>query len=109
MGATENLIIACLVLLKEQQFLNNCAIEPEIKDLVNFLRKIGCNIKWVAERSLKIKGVKETKEIIYSVMFDRIEAGTYLIAAAITEGNLKIKNVIPSIIKTEIKILRKLE
>ena len=67
-------------MLKGTTFLNNCAIEPEIKDLVNFLRKLGCNIKWVAERSLKIKGVNETKEIIYTVMFDRIEASTYLIA-----------------------------
>ncbi len=106
-GATENLIIAASF-AKGTTFLNNCAIEPEIKDLVNFLRKLGCNIKWVAERSLKIKGVNETKEIIYTVMFDRIEASTYLIAAAITEGDLKIKNVIPSIIKTEIKILKKI-
>jgi len=106
-GATENLIIAsCLA--KGETILNNCAIEPEIKDLVNFLIKVGCNIKWVAKRSLKIIGVKRVNEASYSVMFDRIEAGTYLIAAAVTEGNLKIKNVIPNIIKTEIKILKKI-
>ena len=52
-----------------------------------------------------MKFVKDPK---YSVMFDRIEAGTYLIAAAITEGNLKIKNIIPKIIKTEINILKKI-
>ena len=106
-GATENLIIAAS-LAKGTTILSNCAIEPEIKDLVNFLIKIGCNIKWVSKRSLKIFGVKEISEITYSVMFDRIEAGTYLIAAAITEGNLKIKNIIPSIIKTEIAILKKI-
>ena len=106
-GATENLIIAgCLA--KGETILNNCAIEPEIKDLVNFLNKMGCNIKWIKKRSLKITGVNQTNETNYSVMFDRIEAGTYLIAAAVTEGNLKIKNIILDIIQTEIKILRKI-
>ena len=106
-GATENLIIAAC-LAKGTTILNNCAIEPEIKDLVNFLLKTGCNIKWLAKRSLKIIGVDQIKETKYSVMFDRIEAGTYLIAAAATEGSLKIKNVIPNILSTEIKILKKI-
>ena len=106
-GATENLIIASS-LAKGTTILSNCAIEPEIKDLVNFLINIGCNIKWIAKRSIKIVGVSEVKETNYSVMFDRIEAGTYLVAAAITEGNIKIKNVIPKIIKTEIDTLKKI-
>ena len=105
-GATENLIIAAS-LAKGTTILSNCAIEPEIKDLVNFLIKMGCNIKWIAKRSIKIFGVNEVKETTYSVMFDRIEAGTYLIAAAVTEGNLKIKNIIPNIVKTEINLLKK--
>jgi UDP-N-acetylglucosamine 1-carboxyvinyltransferase len=106
-GATENLIIAASF-AKGITILNNCAIEPEIIDLVNFLNKIGCNIKWTAKRSIKIVGVKDVKEELYSVMFDRIEAGTYLVAAAATEGNLKIKKVIPNIIQTEISILKKI-
>ena len=106
-GATENLIIAASF-AKGTTILNNCAIEPEIKDLVNFLKKCGCNIKWIANRSLKIVGVKHIQETTYSVMFDRIEAGTYMVAAAITEGNLKIKNIIPNIIKTEINTLKKI-
>ncbi len=106
-GATENLIIAASF-AKGTTILNNCAIEPEIKDLVNFLIKMGCNIKWIAKRSLKIIGVKATQETRYTIMFDRIEAGTYLIAAAVTEGNLKIKNVIPKVIQTEINILKKI-
>jgi UDP-N-acetylglucosamine 1-carboxyvinyltransferase len=106
-GATENLIIAANF-AKGITILNNCAIEPEIKDLINFLIKMGCNIKWISKRSLKIVGVNEIKETFYSVMFDRIEAGTYLVAAAVTEGNLKIKNVIPKIIQTEIDILKKI-
>ena len=106
-GATENLIIAASF-AKGTTILNNCAIEPEIKDLVNFLIKSGCNIKWTAKRSLKIVGVKEVSNTSYSIMFDRIEAGTYLVAAAVTEGNLKIKNVIPKIIQTEINVLKKI-
>ncbi|MDC3007066.1 UDP-N-acetylglucosamine 1-carboxyvinyltransferase [Candidatus Pelagibacter sp.] len=106
-GATENLIIAAC-LAKGTTTLNNCAIEPEIKDLVNFLIKLGCKIKWTAKRSLKILGVEQLNQITYSVMFDRIEAGTYLIAAVVTEGDLRIKNIIPHIIKTEINLLKKI-
>ena len=106
-GATENIIIAAC-LAKGTTILSNCAIEPEIKDLVNFLIKIGCNIKWTSKRTIKILGVREINQATYTVMFDRIEAGTYLIAAAATEGNLKIKRVIPNIIQTEIKILKKI-
>ena len=106
-GATENLIIAANF-AKGTTVLSNCAIEPEINDLVNFLNKMGCNIKWTSKRTIKIVGVSQIKDISFSVMFDRIEAGTYLIAAAITGGNLKIKNIIPKVIKTEINILKKL-
>ena len=106
-GATENLIIAASY-AKGTTVLSNCAIEPEIKDLVNFLKSMGCNINWISKRSIKIEGVSNVKEINYSVMFDRIEAGTYLIAAAVTEGNLKIQNVVPKIIQTEINILKKI-
>ena len=106
-GATENLIIAASF-AKGTTILSNCAIEPEIKDLVNFLNEMGCNIKWISKRTIKIIGVTELNEISYSIMFDRIEAGTYLIAAAVTEGNLKISNIVPEIIKTEIKVLKKL-
>ena len=70
-GATENLIIAACF-AKGETILKNCAIEPEIKDLVNFLLKMGCNIKWISKRSIKISGVKQIKEISYSVMFDSI-------------------------------------
>jgi UDP-N-acetylglucosamine 1-carboxyvinyltransferase len=105
-GATENLIIAsCLA--KGKTILYNCAIEPEIKDLVNFLAKLGCNIKWVSKRTIKIQGVHNLSEIKYHVMPDRIEAGTYLIAAALCEGNLRIVGMDPKIINTEINVLKK--
>jgi UDP-N-acetylglucosamine 1-carboxyvinyltransferase len=105
-GATENLIIAAC-LAKGKTTLSNCAIEPEIKDLVNFLIKLGCNIKWIAKRTIRIKGVKNLNETKYQVMPDRIEAGTYLIAAALSEGNLKIIGINPKIINTEINVLKK--
>ena len=105
-GATENLIIAsCLASGKTT--LSNCAIEPEIKDLVNFLIKMGCNIKWTSKRTVKIEGVGNLCEVKYQVMPDRIEAGTYLIAAALSEGNLRIIGMDPKIINTEINVLKK--
>ena len=106
-GATENLIIAASF-AKGVTYLSNIAIESEIKDLIIFLKSMGCNIKWTGKRSVKIEGVSKVKDITYSIMFDRIEAGTYLIAAAVTEGNLKIKNIVPKIIQTEINILKKI-
>jgi len=105
-GATENLIIAAC-LAKGKTTLSNCAIEPEIKDLVNFLTKMGCNIKWTAKRTVKIEGVTSVNELKYQVMPDRIEAGTYLIAAALTEGKLRVTGIDPKIISTEISILKK--
>ena len=106
-GATENLIIAASF-AKGKTILRNCAIEPEIRDLINFLRKMGCNIKWIGKRTITITGVKKLKKLKYKIMFDRIEAGTYMIASALTEGNLNITNIDPKIISTEINILKKI-
>ena len=69
---------------------------------------MGCKIAWSGKRQVKIIGVKKFKEVNYKVMFDRIEAGTMLIAAAMNEGNLKITEVKPNIIKKEISILKKI-
>ncbi len=105
-GATENLLIAsCLA--KGQTILSNCAIEPEIKDLTKFLNSMGAKITWIGKRQVKIVGVKKFKEVKYKIMFDRIEAGTMLIAGAINQNNLKIKAIEPNILKTEINILKK--
>ena len=105
-GATENLIIAASF-AKGKTILRNCAIEPEVKDLINFLRKMGCNIKWTGQRTITIIGVQVLQNLKYKIMFDRIEAGTYMIASALTEGKLKIINILPKKIKTEIDILKK--
>ena len=106
-GATENLIIAAS-LAKGQTVLSNCAIEPEIKDLVNFLNKMGCKINWIGKRTVKIIGVKNLNEVNHKIMPDRIEAGTYLIAAAITKGKIDILGIDPKIVRTEIDVLKKI-
>ena len=106
-GATENLIIAASM-AKGTSTLSNCGIEPEIKDLVNFINTIGGKIKWIWRWKLRIYGVGNFKDAEYKVMPDRIEAGTYLIAGAITQGNLKLTGIDPNIIRTEIEILKKI-
>ena len=106
-GATENtLIAACFA--KGETKLRNCASEPEINDLIIFLKKIGCKIKQLGKRSINVLGVGELKSTTHSVIFDRIEAGTYIIAAALTKGRLKIKNINPKIMSTEIRLLQKM-
>ena len=106
-GATENILIASCFARGETK-LKNCAIEPEVKDLVNFLIKIGCKIKWTGKRGLSIIGVDKFKPTTYKIIFDRIEAGTYIIASAISGGNSKIKNILPKYISNEINLLRKM-
>ena len=107
-GATENILIAsCLA--KGKTKLRNCASEPEVIDLINFLKKIGCNIQRVGKRSIDIVGVEKLKAAVHRVIFDRIEAGTYIIATALTNGNLKINNVDPKIISNEIGLLNKMK
>jgi len=106
-GATENILIAsCFANGKTQ--LRNCASEPEVQDLIAFLIKLGCNINLVGKRALDIIGVKKLKSISYNIISDRIEAGTYVIAAALTQGKIKIKNINPKVMYSEINSLRKM-
>ena len=105
-GATENTIIAAS-LAKGKTTLKNCAIEPEIKDLTNFLNSAGAKIKW-SGRTCNIVGVNSLNKTEYSVMADRIMAGTFCIAACLNKGNLEIQNVNPKIIYTELNLLKKI-
>ena len=105
-GATEQLIMAA-VLSIGKTVLKNCAIEPEIKDLTNFLISAGAKIKWIGKRTCQIIGVNSLNETRYSVMGDRIEAGTFCVAATLTKGKLLIRNFNPRLIKTELNILKK--
>jgi len=93
-GATENAILAS-VFAEGETTIENAAMEPEIVDLQNILNKMGANVSGAGTNIVKIKGVKTLKDVSYTVMPDRIEAGTLLCAAAITGGKVKIKNVIP--------------
>ena len=106
-GATENILIAsCFA--KGKTKLRNCASEPEVQDLINFLKKLGCKIKWVGKRSIDITGTNELKSANHKVIFDRIEAGTYIIASALTNGHLKIKNIDLKVMSAEINLLHKM-
>ena len=105
-GATENLIIAAC-LANGKTILKNCAIEPEIKDLTNFLKSAGANIKWIGKRTCQIIGVNSLNQTTYSVMGDRIETGTFCVAATLAKGDLVIKNFNPNVIQTELNLLKK--
>jgi len=106
-GATENILIASSFAEGKTQ-IRNCAIEPEVKDLISFLKKIGSKISYVGERKIDITGVKKFKSTTHKVIFDRIEAGTYIIASALTNGKLKIKNIETKFMSTELNLLQKM-
>ena len=104
-GATENAIIAASG-ARGETILSNCAIEPEVLDLISFLKKLGSNIE-VFGRKISIRGTKFFKrKINHKIIFDRIEAGTYLVAGTLLSKKLIIKHVDPKIIKSEINALK---
>jgi len=106
-GATENAILAAFK-ANGKTTLSNCAIEPEIKDLIFFLNKLGGKIKFLG-RTIVIHGCQNiNKNINHEVIFDRIEAGTYMIAAALTGKKIVLNKVKSKIIKTEIDVLKKM-
>ena len=106
-GATENAILASFK-AKGNTVLKNCAIEPEIKDLIKFLNKLGGNIK-IQGRKIVINGCERVnKKINYKVIIDRIELGTYMIAAALIGKRIKMNNIDIHLIKNEITILKKM-
>jgi UDP-N-acetylglucosamine 1-carboxyvinyltransferase len=90
-GGTENLLMAA-VLAEGETILENAAREPEIQDLANFLNACGARIEGQGTSILKIQGVSGLHACRYTVLPDRIEAGTYCIAAAITNGSLTLRN-----------------
>lgn len=93
-GATINLMIAA-TLAEGTTVLENSAREPHVVDVANFLNAMGANVKGAGTDVIRIKGVKELKGCNYSVVPDQIEAGTFMIAAAATRGDVTIQNVIP--------------
>lgn len=93
-GATENIILAA-TLAEGTTIINNAAMEPEIIDLANCLNRMGAKVQGAGTNIIRITGVKKLKGTGYKVMPDRIEAGTFLCAAAVTGGKIKINNVVP--------------
>ena len=97
-GATENIMMAA-ALAEGQTTIGNAAKEPEIIDVANFLNSMGAKIRGAGTDIIKIEGVKELSGISYTVIPDRIETGTYLVAGAITGGNVLLENVVPEHLK----------
>ena len=93
-GATINIMMAA-VLAECKTTIENAAKEPHIVDVANFLNSMGANIKGAGTDVIRIRGVKELHGTTYSIIPDQIEAGTFMVAAAATKGNVLIKNVIP--------------
>ncbi len=94
-GATENLIMAS-VLARGKMVVHNAAREPEIVDLQNFLNALGADIRGAGTETLRINGVEAVGRCTYRIIPDRIVAGTYLMAAAITGGKLLLEGIIPA-------------
>ena len=105
-GATQHLLMSSILSTGVTRLVN-CAKEPEVEDLINFLNSAGANIKWVGKRTCQIVGVNSLKGTNYTVMGDRIETGTFCVAATLTKGNLLIKGFDPRLIKTELDLLKK--
>ncbi|NLO22640.1 MAG: UDP-N-acetylglucosamine 1-carboxyvinyltransferase [Syntrophomonadaceae bacterium] len=97
-GATENLMMAA-ALAQGTTFIENAALEPEVVDLANFINRMGGSIHRAGSNLIKIEGRKRLHGCTYTPIPDRIEAGTYMVAAAATGGNLLINNVIPEHVK----------
>ena len=104
-GATEVIMMAAS-LAEGTSVIENAAQEPEIVDLANYLNKMGARIKGAGTDTIKIEGVSELKGVSHHVIPDRIEAGTFMVAAAITGGEVLIKNMVPNHLKAVIAKLR---
>ena len=92
-GATENIMMAA-TLAEGTTILENAAKEPEIVDLANLLNKMGAKVKGAGTATIRIEGVSELSGTTHTIIPDRIEAGTFMVAAAITEGNVLVKGAV---------------
>ena len=107
-GATENALLASFK-AKGKTILKNCAIEPEIKDLILFLKKLGANVNLKGRTITIIESKKNITQVSHEVIFDRIELGTYIIACAlIAKKKVIINKINPKMIKSEINLLKKI-
>jgi UDP-N-acetylglucosamine 1-carboxyvinyltransferase len=93
-GATENIMMAA-ALAEGTTVIENCAKEPEIVDLANFINKMGGNVRGAGTGTIRIEGVDSLHGAKHLIIPDRIEAGTFMVAAAITKGNVLVKGAVP--------------
>ena len=104
-GATENIMMAA-VLAQGQTIIQNSAVEPEIVDLANFLSACGAKIRGSGTDTIRINGVDELHGAEHTIIPDRIEAGTFMLAAAATGGDIRITNTVPDHLRPAIAKLR---
>ncbi|NIO47987.1 MAG: UDP-N-acetylglucosamine 1-carboxyvinyltransferase [Candidatus Aminicenantes bacterium] len=104
-GGTENLIMAAS-LAQGETVLKNCSLEPEVSDLCELLVKMGAKVDGIGQETIRIKGVKELGGATHDIIPDRIEAGTFLVASALTRGNIVLSHVQPRHLDTIIEKLR---
>ena len=104
-GATENVIMAASM-AKGKTVIENAAEEPEIVDLATFLNAMGANIRGAGTNVIRIEGVESLHGAIHTVIPDRIEAGTYLIAAAMAGGDVFVENALPEHLKPVVAKLK---
>ncbi|NMA13981.1 MAG: UDP-N-acetylglucosamine 1-carboxyvinyltransferase [Clostridia bacterium] len=104
-GATENIIMAASM-AQGTTIIENAAEEPEIVDLANFLNQMGAKIKGAGTKVIKVDGVKRLHGAVHTVIPDRVEAGSFMVAAAATRGNVLVANVIEDHLKSVIAKLK---
>ncbi|MDY0409481.1 UDP-N-acetylglucosamine 1-carboxyvinyltransferase [Paracerasibacillus soli] len=107
-GATENIMMAA-ALAEGRTIIENCAKEPEIVDLANYLNKMGAKIVGAGTETIKIDGVEKLYGVEYTVIPDRVEAGTFMVAAAISGGNVLIENAVSEHLRPVISKLEEMD
>ena len=107
-GATEDLLLAAS-LTEGTTLINNASYSPEVIDLINFLKKMGAKIENRGGKLIKVEGVKELRPVSYSIIPDRIEAGTFIMAGIITRGEVTIEGAHIDHLKTPLAKLREMD
>ncbi|MBK5092569.1 MAG: UDP-N-acetylglucosamine 1-carboxyvinyltransferase [Actinobacteria bacterium] len=105
MGATENLLMAA-ALAEGRTVLDNAAKEPEVADLVGFLSKMGARIEGAGTSTIVVEGVGSLKGAEHAVIGDRIEAGTFLLAGAVTRGEVNVTGIVPGHLEMVVEKMR---
>ncbi|WP_411954069.1 UDP-N-acetylglucosamine 1-carboxyvinyltransferase [Alkalibacillus sp. S2W] len=106
-GATENLMMAA-ALAEGTTVMENCAREPEIVDLANFINKMGGKVIGAGTETIKIEGVEKLTGITHNIIPDRIEAGTFMVAGAITNGDITVEGAIPAHLRSLIAKMKEM-